>query len=86
MLNSPKTCTTVLPSCCFITSTKIELGNVRLSLSEIVGVFVKTSIPDDKYSLRKRKNLPQQIQLELPKKQKVFSHFFARYLKFTSNI
>ena len=42
MLKSPKNCTTALSSYCFITLAKIELKNVRLSVSEILGVFVPT--------------------------------------------
>ena len=86
MLNNLKNCTTTLPSSCFITFTKIELVNGRLIVSEIVGVFVNTSTPDDKYSLRNRENLPQPIQLKLSKKQKIFSHFFAAFQKSASNV
>ena len=75
MLNSFKTCTTALPSYCFITFTKIELENVCLSISEILGVFVNTLTADDKYSLRNRKNLPKPIQLQLSKKNKIFLPF-----------
>ena len=85
-LNSLKTCTTALPSYCFITSAKIELENVRLSLSGTLGVFVNTSTAVDKYSLRNGKNLPQLFQLQLSEKQANVSHLFAEYLKSTSNI
>ena len=44
----------------------IDLKNVRLSVSEIRGMF-NTSTPNDKYSLRNRKNLRQLIQLQLSK-------------------
>ena len=64
MLISLKTCTAVVPSYCFITLAKIELENVRLSVSEILGVFVNTSTADDKYSLCNKKNLLQPIQLQ----------------------
>ena len=37
-----------------------------------------------KCSLRKRKNLPQPIQLQLSKKQRMFSQFPTAYLKSTS--
>ena len=76
MLNSLKNCTTALPSYCLITLAKTELKNVGLSLSEMLGVFFNTLIADNKYSLRNRKNLRQPIQLQLFKKQKIFSHFF----------
>ena len=49
-------------------------------------MFVDTLTADGKYSLRNRKHLPQPIQLQLSKKQNSFSHFFASYLKFTSNL
>ena len=71
MLNSLKTCIAALLSYCFITLTKIELENIRLSVSEILGVFVYTLTADDMYSLCNRKNLRQPIQLKLSKKQKI---------------
>ena len=86
MLNSLKTRTAALPSSCFITSVKIELENVRLSLSGTLAVFVNTSTAVDKYSLRNGKNLPQLFQLQLSEKQANFSHLFAGYLKSKSNI
>ena len=49
-------------------------------------MFVNTSNADDNYSPRNRKKLPQPIQLQLSKKQKKFSQFFAAYLKSISNI
>ena len=75
MLNSLKNCTTALPSYCFITFAKIELENVRVRVSETLGVFVNTLTADDKYSLCNRKNLPQPIQLQLSKKNKFFLAF-----------
>ena len=82
MLISLKTCTAVVPSYCFITLAKIELENVRLSVSEILGVFVGTSTADDKYYLRNKKNSLQPIHLQWSKKQKTFC---TAYLKPTSN-
>ena len=61
MLKSLKNCTAALPSYCLITLTKTELENIRLSKSEILGVFVNTMTADDKYSLGKREKLPQPI-------------------------
>ena len=75
MLNSLKTCTTALPLYFFIILAKIELANIRLSVSEILGVFVNTLTADDNYSLNNRKNLPQPIQLQLSKKPKIFPNF-----------
>ena len=54
---------------------KIDLENIRLSVSEILGVFVNTLTADDNYSLNNRKNLPQPIQLQLSKKPKIFPNF-----------
>ena len=86
ILNSLKNCTTSLPSYCFITLAKIELENIRLSVTGILGVFVNTSTAKDKYSLGNRKNSLQPIQLILFQKQKYFSQFFAAYLKSKSNV
>ena len=72
MLNSLKTCTAALLSYCFIiTLTKIELENIRLSVSEILVVSVYILTADDMYFLCNRKNLRQPIQLKLSKKQKI---------------
>ena len=71
MLNSLKTCTAALLWYCFITLTKIELENIRLSVSEILGVFVYILTADDMYFLCNKKNLRQPIQLKLWKKQKI---------------
>ena len=75
ILNSLKNCTTEVPSYFFITLAKTDLENVRLSVSEIPGVFVKTLTGHDKYYLRSRNNLQQPIQLQLSTKQKVFLNF-----------
>ena len=61
MLNSLKNCITGIPSYCFITLIKIELENVRLSLSEMLGVFVNRLSANDKCFLRIRNNLSQPI-------------------------
>ena len=63
MLNSLKTCNTALPSYYFIILANIEFRNISLNVSEILRVFVNTLTADDKYYLRKCKNLPQPIQL-----------------------
>ena len=62
------------------------LENVRLSVSEILGVFINTLTADDKYSHCNRKNLPDTIQLQFSNKRKTFSQFRAAYLKSVSNI
>ena len=63
MLNSLKTCNTALPSNYFIILANIDLENISLNVSKILGVFVNTLTADDKYYLRKCKNLLQTIQL-----------------------
>ena len=85
MLNTPKNCTAAISSNCFIILTKIELENVRLSVSKILIAFVNTLNANDKYSVCNRKNLPLPIQLQLSKNENSFSHFFAAYLTSTSN-
>ena len=47
---------------------KIELENVRLSVSEIVGVFVNTFTAVDNWSFCNGGNLPEPTQLQLSKK------------------
>ena len=86
MLNSLKNGTTALPSYCLSTLANIELENIRLSLSEILGVFVNNFSADVMSSLCKRKILAHSIQLQSSKKQKMFSQFFAAYRKSTSNV
>ena len=49
MLNSPKSCITVLPSYCFITLAKNDLENIRVSVCEILGMFVNTLTAGGKY-------------------------------------
>ena len=39
---------------------KIDLENIRLSVSEILQVFVNTLTANDNYSLRNTKNLQRQ--------------------------
>ena len=46
-------------------------------ISEVLGLFIIRLTADDKYSLLKRENLPQSIQMQLPEKQKNISEFFA---------
>ena len=77
MLNSSKNCTAALSLNCFIIWAKSEFKNLCLSVSEILGVSVKTLTADGKYSVCNRKNLMQPIQLLLPKKQKNCFEFFC---------
>ena len=70
MLNSLKQRPAALPSYYLA---KAELENVRLTVFEILEKFFNPLTADDKYSSRNRKNLPQQIQLQLSKNQNIFS-------------
>ena len=54
-------------------------------MCEILGVVVKTWTADDKYSLRNSENCLLLIQMQLSKKRKTFSQFFAGFLKFPIN-
>ena len=48
-------------------------------------MLFNTLTADDKYSLLKRDNLTQPIQILLSQKQKTFSEFFSSFLKSTLN-
>ena len=48
-----------------------------LVICEILGHFVNTLTPDDKYSLRNSEPLLQPIQTQLSKKQKKKKRFFS---------
>ena len=52
--------------------------------SEILGLFVIIFTGDHKHSFCNRENLQQSIQMQLPKKEKFLSDFFASFLKSTS--
>ena len=56
-----------------------------LGISQILGPLVNTLTSDDQYSHSSRENLLQPIQIQLSKKQKKFSEFFTKFLKFTRN-
>ena len=56
-----------------------------LVICEVLGLFANTFTVDEKYSLLNRENLPQPFRMQLSKKQKIFSQFFAPFLKSTSN-
>ena len=65
--------------------TKFSWKQCMLVLCKIWRLFVDTLTDDDKYSLLYRDNLRQPIQIPLPQKQKIFSEFFAAFLKSTLN-
>ena len=50
-----------------------------LVICKILGLFVNTLTTDDKYSLLKKDNLTQTIQMQLSEKQKTFSEFFVHF-------
>ena len=52
---------------------------------KILRLFVNKLIPDDKYPLLNRDKLTQPIQIQLSKKEKIFSQFFPLFLKSTLN-
>ena len=53
---------------------------------EILRLFVHALTADEKYSGRKKENLPQQFQTPLSLKQKTFSRFFIAFLKCAWNL
>ena len=55
-----------------------------LLISEILGLFVNILTNDGRYFLRNKEDSPQPIQMQISKKQKQFSEFFATFLKSTS--
>ena len=48
-------------------------------------LFPETLNEDSKYSLLKRDNLTQPIQMELSQKQKIFSRYFSPFFKSNLN-
>ena len=48
---------------------------------QILGLLVNTFAADDKYPVLNRENLTITIQMELPQKQRTFSHSFSAFLK-----
>ena len=54
-------------------------------ISESLGLLLNILTADDKYCLHKNENLPQPIQMQLSKKQKVFSKVFVPYLTSASH-
>ena len=56
-----------------------------LVICKISSLFPNTLSADGKYSLLNRDNLTQPIQMQLSRKQKTFSEFFAAFLKSSLN-
>ena len=57
-----------------------------LVICEIFGLFVNMLTADDNYSLGNSENFPQPIKMQLYKKQKTLSSFFAVFLHQILNI
>ena len=53
---------------------------------EILRLFVNALTADDKYSGSNMQNFPQQFQMPLSKKQKIFSEIFIAFLKYAWNL
>ena len=58
---------------------KFSVEKFLLVICKILGLFVNTLTTDDKYSLLKKDNLTQTIQMQLSEKQKTFSEFFVHF-------
>ena len=61
-----------------ITAQAIEFEKVSLNDMESLKT-VNTFTADDKYSLLKRDNLTQPIQMQLSQKEKIFINFFVKF-------
>ena len=68
-----------------ITGQAIDLGKVSVSDMQNLKTVSNTLSADGKYSLLKRDNLMQHIQMQLSRKEKLFSNFFSIFLKSTLN-
>ena len=55
--------------------------NSLLVIHKILRPFVNTLAVNDKHYLLNRDNLTRQIQIQISKKQKIFSEFFFPFLK-----
>ena len=64
------------------TCAKLRCKMSLLVICKILGLFVSTLTDNDKYSFHNSENLPQPIQLQLPKKLNYFSEFFDAFVKF----
>ena len=54
-------------------------------ICKISTLFINTLSVDGKYSLLNRDNLTQPVQMQLSRKQKIFSGFFPEFLKSSLN-
>ena len=65
---------------------ELSLKKFVLVICKISRLFPNTLSADGKYSLLNRDNLTQPIQMQLSRKQKSFSDFFAAVLKSSLNL
>ena len=65
--------------------TQLTCKKSVLVTCKISTLFCNRLSADGKYSLLNRHNLTQPIQMQLSRKQKTFSHFFAAFLKCSLN-
>ena len=64
---------------------QLSCQNSLLVTSKISTLFPNTLSVNGKYTLLNRDNLMEPIQMQLSRKQKTFSEFFANFLKFRLN-
>ena len=64
---------------------KVSWKKYFLVICKILGLFFNPSTSDDKYSLCNGINLLQHFQMELSKKENIFSPFLFLFWKFTFN-
>ena len=74
-----------LLSCFFIIPWKVDLENVSLVLSKVLGEFINTLTFDGKYPVQDFEKLHLPIQMQLSGKRKNFSGFLVPFLESTSN-
>ena len=60
---------------------KLSWKKSLLLTCQILGLLVNTLAADEKYPVLNRDNLTIPIQMQLSQKQKIFSQFFAAFLK-----
>ena len=60
---------------------KLSWKKSLLLTCKILGLLLNTLATDEKYPVLNRDNLTIPIQMQLSQKQKIFSEFFAAFLK-----
>ena len=66
-------------------SRKLSSKKSRLLTCQTLGLLVNTLAPDGKYPVLNKENLTIPIQMQLSRKTKIFSEFFAAFFKFRVN-